>query len=95
MLGFTAANAVAKIEDAIGRHVDVVITNVKWPSPRILGRYALEHKEPRDRRSAPHVEVVGGGSGGARSLDTTACGLRGVGVLSRRLLEDEPATIDT
>src|SRR5438876_8677024 len=46
MVGFTAADAVARIEEAAERKVDVVITNVKWPSPKILGRYALEHKEP-------------------------------------------------
>src|SRR5262249_45951331 len=46
MLGFTAADAVVRIEEAIQRRVDVVIANTKWPSPQILGRYALEHKEP-------------------------------------------------
>ena len=46
MVGFTAADAVARIEEAIQRPVDVVITNMKWPSPKVLGRYALEHKEP-------------------------------------------------
>src|SRR6266513_5288060 len=45
LLGFTAADAVARIEQAIQREVDVVITNTKWPSPAILNRYALEHKE--------------------------------------------------
>src|SRR5258705_2283142 len=46
IVGFTAADAVARIEEASGRKVDVGITNVKWPSPQVLGRYALEHKEP-------------------------------------------------
>ena len=46
MLGFTAADAVARIEEATGRKVDVVITNMKWPSPQVLSRYAQEHKEP-------------------------------------------------
>ena len=32
MAGFTAADAVARIEEAIQRPVDVVITNMKWPS---------------------------------------------------------------
>src|SRR3954471_25069429 len=32
MAGFTAADAVARIEDAIRRKVDVVITNRRWPS---------------------------------------------------------------
>src|SRR5215470_12021334 len=46
MLGFTAADAVARIEEATHRKVDVVIVNVKWPSPKVLGRYAQEQKEP-------------------------------------------------
>jgi len=61
MVGFTAADAVARIEDAIKRKVDVVITNMKWPSPAVLGRYALEHKEPLAPGELPaHCELVGG-----------------------------------
>ncbi len=61
MIGFTAADAVARIEDAIQRRVDVVIANMKWPSPRVLGRYALEHKEPLALGSLPeYCELVGG-----------------------------------
>ena len=46
---------------AAERKVDVVITNVKWPSPKVLGRYALEHKEPLATGQLPdHCEVVGG-----------------------------------
>ena len=37
MIGFTAADAVARIEQAIHRKVDVVITNTKWPSAEVLG----------------------------------------------------------
>src|SRR3954447_11218995 len=46
MAGFTAADEVSRIEEAIRRRVDVVIANTQWPSPHALGRYALEHKEP-------------------------------------------------
>src|SRR5499426_2307605 len=46
MLGFTAADAVKRIEDAIKRNVDVVVLNTRWPSPEVLARYAVEHKEP-------------------------------------------------
>jgi uncharacterized cofD-like protein len=61
MLGFTAADAVARIEEATGRKVDVVITNMKWPSPQVLSRYAAEHKEPLSPGSLPaHCELVGG-----------------------------------
>jgi len=61
MAGFTAADAVARIEEAIGRRVDVVITNLKWPSPQVLGRYAIEHKEPLETGNLPsHAELVGG-----------------------------------
>src|SRR3954465_4282522 len=42
MAGFTAADAVSRIEEAIGRRVDVVIVNMQWPAPHTLARYALE-----------------------------------------------------
>jgi hypothetical protein len=61
MAGFTASDAVARIEEAIERKVDVVITNTTYPSPQVLGRYALEHKEPLATGNVPdHCEVVGG-----------------------------------
>ena len=61
MIGFTAADAVGRIEQAIRRNVDVVITNARWPSPQVLGRYALEHKEPlATGELPPGCEVVGG-----------------------------------
>jgi len=61
MVGFTAADAVGRIEEAIQRRVDVVVTNTAWPSAQVLERYALEHKEPLAAGDLPrHVEVVGG-----------------------------------
>jgi uncharacterized cofD-like protein len=61
MLGFTAADAVARIEEASGRKVEVVITNMKWPSPQVLSRYAQEHKQPLSPGNLPaHCELVGG-----------------------------------
>jgi hypothetical protein len=61
MVGFTAADAVARIEEAIQRSVDVVMTNMKWPSHQVLSRYAQEHKEPLTPGRLPdHCELVGG-----------------------------------
>jgi uncharacterized cofD-like protein len=61
MAGFTAAEAVARIEEATGRRVDVVITNTVWPAEDVLERYAQEHKQPLRAGDMPaHCEVVGG-----------------------------------
>jgi len=61
MAGFTAADGVARIEEAIERRVDVVIVNGTWPSAQVLSRYALEHKEPLATGNLPgHCEVVRG-----------------------------------
>jgi uncharacterized cofD-like protein len=89
MLGFTAADAVARIEEAIQRPVDVVITNAKWPSPQVLGRYALEHKEPLAPGRLPdHCEVVGGEfwTGDIARHDRLRLAYAVWSVLSRRLL---------
>jgi uncharacterized cofD-like protein len=91
MLGFTAADAVARIEEAIQRPVDVVVTNVKWPSPTVLGRYALEHKEPLAPGNLPdHCEVVGGEfwTGEIARHDRLRLAYAVWTVLSRRLLGD-------
>ena len=75
MPGFTAADAVARIEEAIQRPVDVVITNTKWPSPKVLGRYALEHKEPLAPGELPATASWSAASSGpARSRGTIGCG---------------------
>jgi len=91
MAGFTAADAVTRIEDAIQRRVDVVITNVVWPSPQVLGRYALEHKEPLAPGSLPpHCELVGGEfwTGEIARHDRLRLAYAVWAVLSRRLLGD-------
>jgi uncharacterized cofD-like protein len=91
MTGFTAADAVARIEEAIQRSVDVVITNTTWPSPRVLGRYALEHKEPLGQGQLPdHCEVVGGEfwTGDIARHDRPRLAYAVWSVLSRRLLGD-------
>jgi len=53
MRGFTAADAVHWISDAVGRPVDVVITNTARPADETLARYAAEHKEPLDTGDLP------------------------------------------
>jgi uncharacterized cofD-like protein len=91
MLGFTAADAVARIEEASQRKVDVVIANMKFPSPQVLGRYALEHKEPLSIGELPgHVELVGGEfwTGEIARHDRMRLAYAVWSVLSRRLLAE-------
>jgi uncharacterized cofD-like protein len=91
MLGFTAADAVARIEEATGRRVDVVITNMKWPTSKVLGRYKLEHKEPLSPGKLPnHCELVGGDfwKGPIARHDRLRTAYAVWSVLSRRLLGD-------
>jgi uncharacterized cofD-like protein len=95
MAGFTAADAVAKIEDAIQRRVDVVMVNVKWPSPQVLGRYALEHKEPLTPGDLPaHCELVGGEfwTSEIARHDRLRLAYAVWSVLSRRLLGEDAHT---
>ena len=89
MLGFTAADAIARIEDAIHRPVDVVMTNEVWPVPKVLERYATEHKEPLRTGPLPsHCEQVGGAfwSGEIARHDRLRLAYAIWTVLSRRLL---------
>ena len=91
MLGFTAGDAVNRIEEAIHRKIDVVITNMTWPSPKVLGRYALEHKEPLAPGNLPdHCEVVGGEfwTGDIARHDRLRLAYAVWSVLSRRLLQN-------
>jgi hypothetical protein len=92
MLGFTAADAVARIEEAIQRPVDVAIINNTWPSPKVLGRYALEHKEPLQPGKVPdHCELVGGAfwTGELARHDRARLAYAVWSVLSRRLLHED------
>jgi uncharacterized cofD-like protein len=89
MSGFTAADEVARLEDAIHRRIDVVITNTKWPNTKVLHRYALENKEPLSPGNLPeHCEVVGGEfwTGDIARHDRLRIAYAVWSVLARRLL---------
>jgi uncharacterized cofD-like protein len=53
MEGFTAAEAVARLSEAIGRPVDAVVFNTAAPSDEVLTRYAAENKHPLELGSLP------------------------------------------
>jgi uncharacterized cofD-like protein len=46
MADFTAAEAIRRLSDAIGRPIDAVIANVGSPGDEVLEQYAREHKAP-------------------------------------------------
>ena len=61
MAGFTAADAVRRIGDTIGREVDVVVVNNARPAEETIARYAAEHKHPLPLGDIPvSCEVVEG-----------------------------------
>jgi uncharacterized cofD-like protein len=61
MWGFTAAEAVCQMGEAIGRPVDVAIVDNSKPSQATLARYLEEHKRPLERGEIPaSCEVVEG-----------------------------------
>ncbi len=91
MLGFTAADEVKRIEEAIHRPIDVVLTNTRWPSAAVLTRYAAEHKEPLGAGELPaHCELVGGEfwTSDIARHDRLRLAYAVWSVLSRRLLTD-------
>ena len=91
MAGFTAGDAVACIEEAIRRPVDVVLTNDRWPAKNVLARYATEHKEPLAQgQLPPHCEAVGGDfwTGEIARHDRLRLSYAVWTVLSKRLLAD-------
>jgi hypothetical protein len=61
MAGFTAADAVARIEASIGRPIDVVVFNEGRPCAEVLARYAAEHKMPLGMGTLPsHCRLISG-----------------------------------
>jgi uncharacterized cofD-like protein len=91
MAGFTAADAVVRLEQAIGRRVDVVVVNTARPLPDVLDRYAKEHKQPLEAgKLPPHCEFVGGEfwTSEIARHDRRRLAFALWSVLSRRLLGD-------
>ncbi len=91
MAGFSAADAVARIEQAIGRPVDVMMVNTARPPAEVLERYAKEHKRPLEPGTVPpHCEMVGGEfwTGEIARHDRLRLSFAIWSVLSRRLLGD-------
>jgi uncharacterized cofD-like protein len=61
MANFTAADAIERLGQAIGRPVDVLIFNSEGPEPAVLERYAREHKAPlRLGDLPPTVQLIEG-----------------------------------
>ena len=61
MRGFTAAEAVIRISDVIGRPIDAVVVNTGRPSTETLARYVAEHKVPLEVGNLPAAtELVQG-----------------------------------
>ncbi len=61
MAGFTAADAVRRIESSIGRRIDVVIFNEGSPPGDVLERYAAEQKIPLGLGDLPeHCRLIRG-----------------------------------
>jgi uncharacterized cofD-like protein len=89
MAGFTAADAVARIEEAIRRKVDFVMVNSTRPPAAVLERYAQENKQPLEAGTLPpHCELVGGDfwTGEIARHDRLRLSFAIWSVLSRRLL---------
>ena len=62
MNGFTAGDAIERLNAAIGRPVDMVIVNVEAPPDAVLERYGREQKHPLPLGRIPDgCEVIEGG----------------------------------
>jgi uncharacterized cofD-like protein len=61
MWHFTAAEAVRKMGESIGRPIDVAVINTARPGEKTLARYHAEHKRPLEVGDVPaSCEVVAG-----------------------------------
>ncbi len=91
MAGFTAADAVGRLENVLGRKIDVVMINTARPSADVLERYAEEHKQPLEEGTLPaHCEMVGGPfwTGEIARHDRSRLAFAIWSVLSQRLLQN-------
>jgi uncharacterized cofD-like protein len=62
MNGFTAGDAIERLQAAIGRPIDVVIFNIEPPPEGVLERYGREHKHPLPLGRIPEgCELIVGG----------------------------------
>jgi len=90
MAGFTAADAVERLESATARRVDVVMVNTARPSAAVLDSYAQENKKPLEAGVLPaHCEMVGGEfwTGDIARHDRLRLAYSLWSVLSKRLLD--------
>lgn len=61
MTGFTAADAMERLTEVMGRPIDVVISNIGAPNSDVLARYASEHKAPLPLGNVPsNCQVIEG-----------------------------------
>ena len=93
MAGFTAADAAGWIERAIGRPVDVLVTNTGRPSREGLKRYAAEEKEPLAAGVVrPETQLVEGEFWCTEIArhDRRRLSFAIWSILSQRLLQDAP-----
>jgi uncharacterized cofD-like protein len=89
MTGFTAADAVRRIGEALGRPVNVVIASEGRPSSETLDRYRAENKLPLELGDIPaSCEVVTGDfwRGGIARHDRRRLAAAVWAVLARRIL---------
>ena len=92
MAGFTAADEITRIEDAIHRNVDILLMNTQVPSPDVRARYATENKNPLELGNLPsHCELVTGEfwMGDIARHDRLRLAYAVWTVLSRRLLNGD------
>jgi uncharacterized cofD-like protein len=98
MAGFTAAESARWVAEAIGRPIDVVITNTGRPSVDGLAKYAAEHKEPLELgQFDSDVELVQGRFWCTEIArhDRRRLSFAVWSVLSARLLQHTPTPVAT